>query len=102
MRFQVVLQWPLSTFNDFDELMSLEGLLTEKLSKQSEVDGYDFGSGEANIFVDTDDPYRTLKEVQGALSGHKLGRSVVIAYRETLGTEYAVLWPEGTTGFRVG
>ena len=65
------------------------------------MDGHDFGSDEANIFVHTNDPHQTLKEVRGALSDHKLCRSVVIAYREILGTEYTVLWPEGKAGFRV-
>ena len=101
MRFQLALQWPVSSLSGFDELLSLEELLEAKLTDQSDVDGHDFGSGEANIFVLTNDPYRTLKEVRGILSGHKLWPNTVIAYRETLGTEYMVLWPEGMTGFRV-
>lgn len=93
MRFQLVLQWPLSFSSSVDDILRLEELLIEKLSEQSEVDGHDFGSGEANIFVQTNDPHRTLQEVQGILSDHELWRSVVITYREILGTEYTVLWP---------
>ena len=81
--------------------MSLEELLMAKLTDQSEVDGHDFGSGKANIFIHTNDPHRTLKEVLGILSGHKFWPDTVIAYRETLGTEYTVLWPKGTTEFHV-
>ena len=101
MRFQLALQWPLSSLRGLDDLLNLEELLMAKLTDQSDVDGHDLGSGEANIFVYTNDPHRTLKEVRGILSGHKLWPNTVIAYRETLGTEYTVLWPEGTTEFRV-
>src|SRR5215831_13294912 len=101
MRFQLVLQWPASFLKGFDEILNLEDLLSAKLTDQSKVDGHDFGSGEANIFVHTDDPYRALDEVRAIFSGHPLWPSVVIAYREIQGTDYRVLWPEGTTAFNV-
>jgi hypothetical protein len=100
MRFQLVLQWPLSSLNGFDEILNIEDLLIAKLTDQSDV-GHDFGSGEANIFVHTHDPHRTLKEVRGILADHRLWPSTVIAFRETQGTEYTVLWPEATTEFDV-
>ena len=50
MRFHLVLQWPLSSLNGFDEILNIEDLLIAKLTDQSDVDGHDFGSGEANIF----------------------------------------------------
>lgn len=81
MRFQLVLQWPASSLNSFDEILDVEDLLIAKLTDQSEVDGHDFGSGEANIFVNTNDPHRTLEEIRGIFSGHKLWPSTVIAYR---------------------
>jgi hypothetical protein len=50
MKFQVVLQWPASSVNDYDGIVAVEDLLIEKLTEQSEVDGHDFGSDQANIF----------------------------------------------------
>ena len=50
MRFQVVLQWPAHSLNDYDEMIAVEDYLIAKLSEQSEVDGHDFGKGETNIF----------------------------------------------------
>jgi len=101
MRFQLVLQWPASSVNDFDEIVNIEDLLIAKLKGQSVVDGHDFGSGEANIFVHTNDPHQALEELRAILSAHRLWPSTAIAYREILGTEYRVLWPEGITGFNV-
>jgi hypothetical protein len=101
MRFQLVLQWPLSSLNGFDEILNIEDVLIAKLTDQSDVDGHDFGSGEADIFVHTNDPHRTLKEVRDILADHRLWPSIVIAFRETQGNEYTVLWPEVTTEFNV-
>jgi hypothetical protein len=101
MRFQVVLQWPAQSLDDYDEKVAVEDLLIAKLTKQSEVDGHDCRSGETNIFVHTDDPRRAFEEIQTILSGHKLWPDVVIAYRQMDGTEYRVLWPQGTTTFNV-
>jgi hypothetical protein len=51
MRYQVVLQWSASSMNDYDEMVGVEDLLIERLSKRCKVDGHDFGSNEANISV---------------------------------------------------
>jgi hypothetical protein len=101
MRFQVVLKWPADSLNDYDEMVAVEDLLIAKLTEQSVVDGHDFGTGETNIFVNTDDPRRAFEEIQIILSGHKLWPDAVIAYRPMDGTEYSVLWPQGTVTFSV-
>jgi hypothetical protein len=101
MRFQIVLQWPAHSLDDDEEMVAVEDLLIAKLTKRSQVDGHDFGSGETNIFVHTEDPRRTFEEIQAILSGHKLWPDAVIAYRQMDGTEYSVLWPQGSTPFSV-
>jgi hypothetical protein len=101
MRFEVVLQWPAHSLNRYDEMVSVEELLIAKLTKQSKVDGHDFGTGETNIFVHTDDPRRAFTEIKSILSGHRLWPDAVIAYRQMDGTEYSVLWPQGTKAFNV-
>ena len=42
--------------DDFDQLVILEDKLIEELGSVATVDGHDFGSGEFNIFVLTDEP----------------------------------------------
>jgi hypothetical protein len=97
MRFQIVLQWPIHSSDDYDEMIGVEELLIAKLTAQSEVDGHDFGADETNIFVLTDDPRRAFEEIKSILSGHRLWPIAIIAYRHMDGTDYHVLWPQGTT-----
>jgi hypothetical protein len=101
MKFQVVLQWPASSVNDFDGMVEIEDLLVEKLGAHSEVDGHDFGAEETNIFVRTDEPRRTFDEIRAILSGQRLWTHARIAYRQVDGTEYRLLWPKGATTFKV-
>jgi hypothetical protein len=101
MRFQVVLQWSASSMKDYDEMVNIEDLLIESLTKRSKVEGHDFGSKEANIFVHTDDPRRAFEEIRTILSGHKLWSDTRIAYRHIDGDEYTVIWPEGATTFKI-
>jgi hypothetical protein len=101
MKFQVVLQWPASGMDDYDGIVEIEDLLVEKLTNLSEVDGHDFGSDEANIFVDADDPRRAFEEIRTILSAHELWPNVRIAYRQVDGTEYSMLWPQGAKTFNV-
>ena len=70
MRFQVILQWPAHSLDDYAEMVGgVEELLIAKLSAQNEVDGHDFGVGATNIFVLTDDPRRAFEEISGASLG---------------------------------
>jgi len=101
MKFQVVLQWPASSVDDFDRMVEIEESLIERLSAQCEVDGHDIGAEETNIFVHTDDPLCTFEEIRTVLSGHRLWPHVRIGYRHVDGTEYNVLWPQGATNFNV-
>jgi hypothetical protein len=101
MMFQVVMQWPAHSLIDFDEMIAVEDLLIEKLSEKSKLDGHDFGSAEANIFVRTVDAQETLEEMRTILSGHRLWPQAVIAYRQIDGREYTVVWPPGTMTFNV-
>lgn len=101
MKFQLVLQWPTSSLEDFDAVVELEDLLIEKLDKQDAVDGHDFGSGETNIFILTEEPHRTFSDIRAILAGHRLWKTASAAYRKTDGDEYCVLWPERATRFIV-
>jgi hypothetical protein len=102
MKCQLVLQWPAHSSGDYDEMIGVEELLIAKLAAQNEVDGHDFGVGEANIFLLTDDPRRAFEEIKSILSGHSLWPDARIAYRHMDGTEYHVLWPRGAKAFNTG
>ena len=75
--------------------------MIENLSKGSEVDGHDAGSGEANIFILTDDPELTFSEAKAILGNSDHWLSARVAYREIAESRYIILWPEGLTDFRI-
>jgi hypothetical protein len=79
----------------------MEDELERSFSESAIVDGHDFGSGEMNIFIETDEPARAFAEVQAALSQAPRWADVRAAHREATGDTYTVLWPVGLTEFRV-
>jgi hypothetical protein len=97
----LVLQWPASSEADFDDLVRMEDELEQSLSGGAVVDGHDFGSGQMNIFIQTDQPVRTFAEVQTILAREPRRTDLRAAYREDEGETYAVLWPPNQTGFTV-
>ena len=101
MRHILVLQWPGSSEADFEELVRMEDELERSLSESAIVDGHDFGSGEMNIFIETDEPARAFAEIQAVLGQRPRWADVRAAHREATGDTYTVLWPVGQTEFRV-
>jgi len=97
----LVLQWPGSSEAHFDELIKIEEDLEQALTDGASVDGHDFGSGEMNIFIETDEPSRTFATVKQVLSRRPSWAGVRAAYREATGDTYTVLWPAGLTDFKV-
>jgi hypothetical protein len=99
MKYQLVLQWSLSEI-DFDKLVEVEDLLVEELPKDC-VDGHDFGSGEANIFLLTDDAISTWEKVRHILETNEVAGSMRSAYRLVTEDEYVILWPKTLSHFTV-
>ena len=100
MKFQLVLQFAATEMTQFDKLVALEEKLISDLPSTSEVDGHDFGSGEFNIFILTDQP-REVFEAARNLMGPLFQRQLKSAYRERGKDEYFILWPEHLEEFRV-
>ena len=100
MKYQLVIQFPGETEDDFEHLIDLENELEEKLTGQSEVDGHDFGSGEMNIFVLSDEPIDTFKQVKSLLTEQHLSK-MKAAYRDIEAESYTILWPENLKEFVV-
>jgi len=68
MKYQLVLQFPANSMEDFDRLVSLQDTLIEELNEVATVDGHDFGLGKLNIFVLTDDPATVFGKPTESLS----------------------------------
>jgi hypothetical protein len=101
MRFQLVLQFSAEEMRGFDELVALEDDLIQSLSPTSEVDGHDFGSGEFNIFVLTDQPRETFDAARKLIKKSPYQWELRAAYRERGEDKYTILWPENLEEFRV-
>ena len=67
MRYILVLQWPGDSEADFDALISMEEQVGATLGRYASVDGHDFGSGEMNIFIETDRPTEAFADAANAL-----------------------------------
>jgi hypothetical protein len=97
MNYQMILQFEANSTQDFDRLVAFEDRLNEELN--DEVDGHDFGSGEFNIFLDTDDVKKTFKKVQTLAKDQQILDSLKAAYRD--GDSFVILWPPGLKEFKI-
>ena len=100
MKYQLVIQFSGESEGDFDRLIELEDELEELLSDESEVDGHDFGSGEMNIFILTNEPSGTFEQVKSALTKKDLS-TMKAAYRDIESENFSILWPKGLAEFVV-
>ena len=101
MQYLLVLQWPGDSKADFDALISMEEQVGAALGRYASVDGHDFGSGEMNIFIETDRPTEAFADAASALRGDPRWGDLRAAYRETRGGHYEVLWPQNLRKFSV-
>jgi len=101
MKYQLVLQFAADSMEDFDRLVALEARLIEELDDVATVDGHDFGLGEFNIFVLTDDPATVFGKAHGIVISQGVPNGMRSAYREMDGEDYVILWPSSLTEFSV-
>jgi hypothetical protein len=100
MSFQLVLQWPASSLQDYDAMIEVENILRKRLASEHVVNGHDAGSGEVNIFIRTEDPQRAFEEIRSIIGGRDLWLEARAAYREVTGNAYTILWPSGLQTFK--
>ena len=101
MRYQLVLQFEANTMDDFDQLVILEDKLIDELGNVATVDGHDFGSGEFNIFVLTDEPPTAFSAAHRVVMNHGVQNVMRAAYREVVADDYVILWPPSLPKFTV-
>jgi len=101
MKYQLVLQWSASSQNDHDSVVAMTDDLESALTGLADVDGWDFGSGEMNIFVYTDDPHAAFDQAKATLESHGRMSGLRTAYRDVEGDDLTVLWPAGLASFEI-
>src|SRR2546421_12156640 len=100
MKYQLVLQLGDSSKAAFETLVGLEDALTEELGEElGYVDGHDWGSGTANIFIHTDDPESAFERIKSIHLARKLLPQLTVAYREFEKDDWMVLHPAGVAEF---
>jgi len=101
LKYQLVLQWPASSIDDYDALIWFEDALIEGLPDDAEVDGHDAGSGQANIFILTNNPHTIFHLARAILEACDGWADARIAFRDLERDEYTVLWPIDLKKFEV-
>lgn len=102
MTAQLVLQFATAeSLDSYDKLIRFEDALIALLDGQAHVDGHDFGSGEMNIFILTQDPVATFALVQQTAVPTRPSQEMKAAYRPLDGEDYVCLWPPQLKQFRI-
>jgi hypothetical protein len=93
--YQLVLQFAPWGDRSFDDLIALEGRLEAIVDLEADVDGHDLGAGEANIFLFTRDPLRTVTHCMPAIAADGLLPLLAAAFRKDGEEQYSRVWPVG-------
>lgn len=101
MLSMLTLQWPLRSEGDYDWLIETEEALEELLGRSASVDGHDMGSGEMNIFIETDHPVETFIILRDELQARLRWDELRAAHRPLEGEQYSILWPKDLLEFDV-
>jgi hypothetical protein len=81
MKYQLVLQFPAASIEDYDALILLENAVLVRLGDLGEVDGHDAGMGKMNLFVHTGSPERAYRAIKALPEFAQLGGDAKVAYR---------------------
>ena len=93
MKYQLVLQFPANSESDFEKLIDLEDKIEAQMGSEHEVDGHDFGGGEMNLFIFTNDATDAFDKIQKIISVTTYP-GLKAAFRHVEGDEYTLLWPK--------
>jgi len=101
MKYQLVLQWPGVSVEDYDRLILLEETIRDGLGDIGIVDGHDLGSGEMNIFVHTDNPNPTFEKIKDLVAGGENLKESKVGYRDFEEDDYTPIYPQDLKQFSV-
>lgn len=100
--YLLVFQFAGDSIQDLDAIVEIENKLISLLGKSADVDGHDVGSSQANIFINTAEPLATFNLCRSLIQTQSSKfDSLKAAFRSVSGSEYTVLYPEGSAEFAV-
>jgi hypothetical protein len=100
-KYQLVLQLPALSLDDYDQMVELEDAIVGRLASLGRVDGHDAGSGEMNIFILTNCPKRAFDRIKQLPGMRKFMPDLKVAYREVGKNDFTILYPAGLTYFAI-
>jgi hypothetical protein len=92
MKYQLVIQFLVIEDFDFDAVIALETKLMLEMGEGYIVDGHDFGVGEVNIFIQTDNPEAGYAKALDMVSVNLIS-TLRAAYRAEGTDEFIWLYP---------
>lgn len=101
MKYQLVLQLPASSIEDYDELIELEDMIIEGIGNLGSVDGHDAGSKEMNIFIYTDEPQLAFERIMACPGLKDAIPDLKVAYREIGKSDFTIIHPSNLNYFAI-
>jgi len=95
LRYQLVFRFRKATLPRSDDVRALEGALAEVLGDHAQMDGFDTGRRDVDLFIMTPEPAATFRRSKPALEQLELLDKVTVAHRLEGGARFTVLWPRG-------
>ena len=92
MKYQLIIQFPVTEDFDFDGIIALETRLTLEMGEGYIIDGHEFGAGEINIFIQADDPEAGYEKAFELVSTNLISLLRVV-YRVKNANEFVWLYP---------
>lgn len=95
MQYQLVLRFRKASLERVEDIRTLEHALAEVLGDAAQLDGFDTGKRDVNLFIMTADPASAFRRSKPALEQLALLDKVVAAHRLEGGARFRVIWPLG-------
>jgi hypothetical protein len=93
MNYQLVIKFWRKSLEDETIVSKIQSELKSVLGDSAELDGYDIGAKEINLFVVTPDPKQSFRRINTVLEHRGIVQGVSAASRLVGGAHFTSIWP---------
>jgi hypothetical protein len=93
MNYQLVIKFWRKSLEDETIVSTIQSELKSVLGDSAELDGYDIGAKEINLFVVTPDPKQSFRRINTVLEHRGIVQGVSAASRLVGGAHFTSIWP---------
>jgi hypothetical protein len=101
MTHQLVVQFNATTTEEYQRFIDLSHKIEEALPVEALLDGHDFGMGEFNIFIHTNNPKTLFEPVCEVIAREHPDLAFSAGYRSFEEDDYTAIWPRNSAKFSV-